>query len=62
MVVKVVPPGVPFSMEFVLALSSGTEGIVEDRGGTEAASGTEREINCSCHQSSIKTLSESLSS
>jgi hypothetical protein len=44
-VVKVVPPGVPFSMEFVLALSSGTEGIVEDRGGTEAASGTEREIN-----------------
>jgi hypothetical protein len=61
-VVKVVPPGVPFSMEFVLALSSGTEGIVEDRGGTEAASGTEREINCSCHQSSIKTLSESLSS
>jgi len=60
--VKVVPPGVPFSMEFVLALSSGTEGIVEDRGGTEAASGTEREINCSCHQSSIKTLSESLSS
>ncbi len=62
MVVKVVPPGVPFSMEFVLALISGTEGIVEDRGGTEAASGTEREINCSCHQSSIKTLSESLSS
>jgi hypothetical protein len=44
-VVKVVPPGVPFSMEFVLALISGTEGIVEDRGGTEAASGTEREIN-----------------
>ncbi len=30
MVVKVVAPGVPFSREFVLALSSGTEGVVED--------------------------------
>jgi hypothetical protein len=49
-------------MEFVLALSSGTEGVVEDRGGTEAASGTAREINCSCHKPNIKTLSESLSS
>jgi hypothetical protein len=29
-VVKVVPPGVPFSTKFVLALSSGTEGVVED--------------------------------
>jgi hypothetical protein len=46
-VVKVVPPGVPFSTEFVLALSSGPEGVVEDQGGTDAASGTEREINCS---------------
>jgi hypothetical protein len=61
-VVKVVPPGVPFSTEFVLALSSGPEGVVEDQGGTDAASGTEREINCSCNQPSIKTLSESLSS
>jgi hypothetical protein len=61
-VVKVVPPGVPFSMEFVLALSSGTDRVVEDRGGTEAASGTAREIDCSCHKPSIKTLSESLSS